>query len=270
MYEACARGVRDTGRRARLTELAPHVAAAAVVYAQAAMAGGLHDLSALRNRTEKDPSVRPNKDDRAELVRLYSEGLVQNKAGRVVYDLLVSAAADACPFCGHFPADTLDHVLPKSEFALLSVTPDNLVPACTPCNHRKNNRTAAAADEQPLHPYFEHADTGRWLTARLLPGLPPVVQFFAEPDGSFSEVIANRIRHQFKQYALAELYTIQAQRLIAGERGLRADLRSAGGSQLLAKHLRASAQSWVSTSVNCWQRAAYEAMAADRTFVDEL
>ncbi len=43
-----------------------------------------------------------------------------------------------CAYCGG-PAETVDHVLPKSRGGASTWT--NLVAACSPCNHAKANRT---------------------------------------------------------------------------------------------------------------------------------
>jgi len=56
-----------------------------------------------------------------------------------------------CAYCGG-PADTVDHVLPRSRGGASSWT--NLVAACSPCNSRKANRTPAEAGmELLLTPY---------------------------------------------------------------------------------------------------------------------
>ncbi len=56
-----------------------------------------------------------------------------------------------CAYCGG-PADTVDHVLPRSRGGASSWM--NLVAACSPCNSRKADRTPAEAGmELLLTPY---------------------------------------------------------------------------------------------------------------------
>jgi hypothetical protein len=158
--------------------------------------------------------------------------------------------------------------LPKASYPLLAVTPDNLVPACSDCNHRKNDAVAASTDTQTLHPYFEDASSGRWLFARVVSLDPIALLFFAEPASTFTATMQTRIRHQFKQFRLAALYSMQASRQIAGERVRLNQLRQQGGAAALSEHLRETAGSWAATSVNCWQHAMYEALATDPGYLD--
>jgi 5-methylcytosine-specific restriction endonuclease McrA len=49
-----------------------------------------------------------------------------------------------CQYCGHRTRDlTLDHVVPRSKGG--AHTWDNLVSACSPCNHKKGRRTVEQA-----------------------------------------------------------------------------------------------------------------------------
>ena len=45
-----------------------------------------------------------------------------------------------CQHCGIVPFDTMDHVLPHKQYAEYSVHAQNLIPCCTDCNRRKNER----------------------------------------------------------------------------------------------------------------------------------
>jgi 5-methylcytosine-specific restriction endonuclease McrA len=60
-----------------------------------------------------------------------------------------------CQYCGRSlpPADlTLDHVLPRCRGG--KTTWENIVAACKPCNHRKNDRTPAEAHMRLLRSPF--------------------------------------------------------------------------------------------------------------------
>ncbi|MFD1824234.1 MULTISPECIES: HNH endonuclease [Mumia] len=54
----------------------------------------------------------------------------------------VKARDERCGYCGG-PAETVDHILPRSRGGLL--TWENSVAACLRCNHRKGDRTPAEA-----------------------------------------------------------------------------------------------------------------------------
>lgn len=45
-----------------------------------------------------------------------------------------------CQHCGIVPFDTMDHILPHQQFAEYAVHARNLIPCCTDCNRRKNER----------------------------------------------------------------------------------------------------------------------------------
>src|SRR5262245_19880217 len=75
----------------------------------------------------------------SEMVAVYDNRLVKKTApGRRIYDkIFTSAPNDKCPLCGHRNVKTLDHYLPKALFPALTVTPINLIPACSDCNKAK-------------------------------------------------------------------------------------------------------------------------------------
>jgi 5-methylcytosine-specific restriction endonuclease McrA len=262
-YGACIVSSRSEERRVRLTHLGKDVLEAAERYESAALFGELHRLKDLEDQPDDEVS-------RSDLLWAYTRGLVQNDVGRRHYDeLLARAPQGRCPFCGHRDVSTLDHQLPKATYPLLAVIPDNLVPACSECNHRKNDAVATTTGTQILHPYFEDASHGRWLFARVVSLDPIALLFFAEPDSTFTVTMQARIRHQFTQFRLATLYGTQASRQITGERLRLNQLRQEGGPTAVSEHLRETAASWAATSVNCWQHAMYEAMATDPGYLDD-
>lgn len=61
-----------------------------------------------------------------------------------------------CPMCGGFGTGTLDHYLPKDNYAEFSVFSKNLIPACS-CNSLRG--TVVKGDVTPkrvIHPYFDN------------------------------------------------------------------------------------------------------------------
>lgn len=68
-----------------------------------------------------------------------------------------------CPICDcsfAYSQVTLDHILPKSKFPFLSITPINLVPTCYNCNMRKND----GIPSKVLNPYFHGFSPFDYLT----------------------------------------------------------------------------------------------------------
>lgn len=45
-----------------------------------------------------------------------------------------------CQYCGLGSHDTMDHILPHTKYAEYAVHAKNLIPCCTDCNRRKNER----------------------------------------------------------------------------------------------------------------------------------
>ncbi|RJX42542.1 hypothetical protein DPH46_11360 [Streptococcus agalactiae] len=71
-----------------------------------------------------------------------------------------------CPICDcsfAYSQVTLDHILPKSKFPFLSITPINLVPTCYNCNMRKNDLVPSKV----LNPYFHCFSPFDYLTVTI-------------------------------------------------------------------------------------------------------
>ena len=88
-----------------------------------------------------------------------------------------SGSPDVCPMCGSLNTGTLDHVLPKSIYAELSVFTKNLVPACD-CNSKRSTACqGAAVGERVLHPYFDDVLADRLVSCELTGNLEtPTIQ----------------------------------------------------------------------------------------------
>jgi len=73
---------------------------------------------------------------------------------------------DCCPMCGSFHSGTLDHVMPKGQYASFAIFGRNLVPACR-CNTKRSSRTVGLnPGERVLHPYFDDILQERLIAAR--------------------------------------------------------------------------------------------------------
>lgn len=63
-----------------------------------------------------------------------------------------------CSYCQISRANTLDHFLPKNDFPLLSVSPWNLIPACSECNSKILSRNNNLSNLMLIHPFFIDTD----------------------------------------------------------------------------------------------------------------
>jgi 5-methylcytosine-specific restriction endonuclease McrA len=72
-----------------------------------------------------------------------------------------------CQYCGrHTPVPTVDHVIPRRLGGTHAW--ENLVTACSTCNHRKGGRTTAHANMQLLRPPKAPPASARYIFSRYL------------------------------------------------------------------------------------------------------
>ncbi|SHH92661.1 hypothetical protein SAMN02745229_01188 [Butyrivibrio fibrisolvens DSM 3071] len=129
-----------------------------------------------------------------------------------------------CPYCNqqyiYYFGDSrylgdLDHIRPKSKFALFSMSMYNLVPACKPCNQLFKR----SSTKQILNPYEEGFSNDAYLhlnykNVRELVGIDPVTDMEWRvnkglnryPDKQKNEVISQNIDNAIKLFELDEVY----------------------------------------------------------------
>lgn len=61
-----------------------------------------------------------------------------------------------CPMCGSHGTGTLDHYLPKDDFAEFAIFSLNLIPACKCNEKRRKNVKGNDGVQRVIHPYFDH------------------------------------------------------------------------------------------------------------------
>lgn len=95
----------------------------------------------------EDPSLTSEDFD-----KLFERFKKSSVTSDVKQELLTTVSQSKCLYCEKRSGnDSLDHLLPKSKFGYLAVTPTNLVSCCSTCNSKKNSST-----EGFVHPYFEN------------------------------------------------------------------------------------------------------------------
>lgn len=259
-YETCVGSTRDTERRRTLLAAVDSVEDAGERFRDAAREGTLH---CLRNEAFTVPGI--SADEAVQWV--YDNGMVNTKRGRVIYDRLMGAPEDErCPLCGHGVVRTLDHYLPKKSFPALCVDPLNLIPACADCNHAKGESLPSRAETTPLHPYLDRIDHTPWLEARIVDNNPVWLEFYVSPPASWGKILAERTRHHFALFGLAELFAVQANRTISGIRQCLAATRKAGGKELVRAYLWSEAETRLAHRLNGWEGVTYRTLARDDAF----
>jgi len=205
----------------------------------------------------------------AEMERVYKGTFVKSKATREMYGLLKSAPEnDICPLCSQRTVSQLDHYLPQSAHPALTVTPLNLVPACSECNKTKLAIQAAVAGDQTFHPYFEDADDARWLFAQVSETVPAALVFQPRPPEAWDLIKSQRITSHFKTFKLAELYASHSAVEINDIRFGLIGMSRRSTPQEISNHLHEVALSRAAAHANSWRRAAYEALAGSQWFCE--
>lgn len=185
------------------------------LYSAAGRAGSLHAFSPFHGNATDVVIAALTK---GELVKLYDDYFVpEEKAARSVYDSIMSAASEKCPFCGGIGTPrNLDHFLPKAFFPQFSVLPLNLVPSCRDCNmDGKGARVVGSAEAQLIQPYLDHPRffEEQWVFASYVPeacGSPGAFSFVASPPEAWSSSDKLRVVNHFEVFGLSRRYAVKA------------------------------------------------------------
>lgn len=97
--------------------------------------------------------ITQNKDDLIKLYNPKAKKLVIFKNNATT--ILDNRASTVCQYCTINSANTLDHIVPKSEFSEFAVNPKNLLPACSECNGYKLDRFKNNNDRLFLNLYTD-------------------------------------------------------------------------------------------------------------------
>lgn len=187
----------------------------------------------------------------------YSARLVKSRAGKSYYERIRAGnSRGLCSLCNARTAKTIDHHLPQSAYPILSLCPNNLLPACFDCNHAKSDDT-----REVLNGYFDDLGTGRWLRAQIIPTNPCFVDYSIDDEQIGTQGLVERARSHFKVLKLRLTYGEEAARKIAGERRLLESILHSGGGDEVRAHLERSAESWEVDFPNSWQAAYYRGAA---------
>lgn len=262
-WQTCTSVSRDTEKNqnigTRLRGAIGVVETAAAAFRVAVESGKLHDLAAA------DFKIEGIADDRVKDI-VYTSGMTKG-AGRAIYDALMTAPEDElCPLCMHSDVSELDHVMPKDRYPALCVAPENLVPVCGICNHRKSNIASSEAGEVLLHPYFENADAVSWLQATVIPGGQGRLKYAVSEHSEWDPIFTARVHHQFKFLHLSKRYSSKANQILRGMRKFLADYLDSKGPEGIRAHLEHLAASHLTADPNGWLGVAYRSWAADPPF----
>ena len=99
--DECVSGITgNVALRQKLTDSKPDLITVEAQYLAAAGAGELHDIPPINTAGDADPVVI-NTLKKSDLIKIYDQYFVpDNKPARKIYDALLNAAKEKCPFCG--------------------------------------------------------------------------------------------------------------------------------------------------------------------------
>lgn len=186
-------------------------------YIASASTEELYTILTIPNRRDHDPIV-VEQLKKSDMVKLYSTYFVnKEKPGRVIYNALMVAANEKCPFCGGIGRPrNLDHYLPKAHYPQFSVLPVNLVPSCRDCNmDGKGEEFATTQEEQVLHPYLDNERyfNEQWVFACYIAGTdeePGVIEYFVHPPEHWEREQKLRVEKHFHDFSLALRFSKEA------------------------------------------------------------
>lgn len=208
VFNACVDGITILDEQKRYELCLPELNRLADEYKDLGENELLYTISALPSGEEDNPIVVSLTAE--ELKELYSYYMVKKSVGRKVYDKIMAAAQEECPFCGGLGNPrNLDHYLPKSSFPQFSITPHNLIPSCRDCNmDGKSTRYAKSMEKQIIHPYLDSLNffDEQWIYANYTDGQPGDISYYVSVPDDWGEPHKLRAEEHFNAFNIPKLY----------------------------------------------------------------
>jgi len=266
--DECVAGITGNAElRHKLSSGKPDFTTVEAQYLGAAGIGELHTILPINTEVDADPVVI-NTLKKSDLFKIYDQYFVpEQKPARKIYDALLNAAKEKCPFCGGIGTPhNLDHFLPKAHFPQFSVQPRNLVPACRDCNmDGKAHAFAMSAEDQIIQPYVDNDRFffDQWIFAIYHAGNdgePGEFEYFVNPPEGWREVDKQRVRKHFADFDLARRYTTKAAELLGTVLQQIESLRQAGldNETINVALLQPGIDN--ASFVNHWQKGMFQAL----------
>lgn len=251
-FDQCISKVRDRKKKRELLAIRPIIKMDSGRYRELAE---MHDLHLL------PPTECVGGMEAKDVIRIYTNQMARkDSSGREIYDLIRSNARGICPICAHGYPETLDHYLPKTKFASLCVTPDNLIPSCSYCNKSKSNSHPEHRISQTFHPYFDDFEGVEWLTAEVCFTSPLTFQYGINSAVNLDPVSFNRVYKHFNDFELKTLYEIQSASEFSMIRNQLSERFRDGGGTEVHRHIRECFDSAYTFRRNHWKTAMYKAL----------
>jgi hypothetical protein len=266
--DECIRGITGNANlKAKFSIAKNGLIQAGSDYCIAGIIGELYTIAPIDAKNGRDPVVIEGLL-KSELVNLY-EYYFRNeeKDARKIYDQLLNAAHEKCPFCGGIGTPrNLDHFLPKAHFPQFSTLPENLVPCCRDCNmDGKADAFAKTAAKQIIQPYVDHDRffASQWVFADYVvisDRMPGTLRYFAQPPKEWDQVYKDRVSQHFGDFNLAKRFAIKAAELLGTTQAQIDAMRERGATDAVICDdlLKPGIES--APFVNHWQKGMFQAL----------
>lgn len=141
------------------------------------------------------------------------------KPFKILYDELTTGENKTrqpiCPFCTINNSNTLDHLIPKSEFAEFSDHPVNLMPCCSECNSKKASTWRTGNIRKYLNLYLDDLPDVQYLFPNLsIDGATLRVEFFIENRYNIDKDLFKKIQNHYNDLNLCARFSLNSDNVI--------------------------------------------------------
>lgn len=121
-----------------------------------------------------------------------------------------------CPFCTINNSNTLDHLIPKTEFPEYSDNPQNLMPCCSECNSLKSTTWRLGNERKYLNLYLDSLPSKQYLFIELIIEDNTIKAFFnIENRENIENKLFNRILNHYTRFNLCEQFSQNSYNVIS-------------------------------------------------------
>lgn len=205
-----------------------------------------------------EKSLLPANITKEKIINVYDEKFVKGPGRKYYNEIKKQAVRNICPICGIRQVKTLDHYLPKSQFPTLSVTPNNLIPACLECNVDKKDDVSLDSKNVPVHLYFDNIPDDKFLHVTVMDNLE-ILYYISCPNVE-DEGLKARLEKHLDFYKLHELYSSHAASEIADKIHMWKTALEEFGEDILRLSIDSECRSAEMNDINSWKSALYRGL----------
>lgn len=176
-----------------------------------------HDTHFQRDGLASLSSKTLTDEQKNDLRSLYDYG---TKPFQQLNDLLTTGdngtRQPVCPFCTINNVNTLDHLIPRSEFSEFSDHPINLMPCCSDCNGRKSSNWWNGNVRKYLNLYIDQLPSIQYLFVQLsIENGTIKVMFYIENRGNIEGILFQKIENHYRDLDLCKRFVLNSDNCIS-------------------------------------------------------